>query len=232
MTAVASGRGRKFVTVALLLLFAVAALFYIHTCTGIVQQAHLDERRPADAIVVFGAAEYYGRPSPVLRARLDHGLDLFRQDMAPFIVTTGGKGKDPRFSEGGVGHDYLAAHGVPDASLIEETMGGDTAESARACCRHHAHEWTALLPRRQRRLPPLSRKTPHGARGHGMLCLAKAGIDPALRVGEVLGSAARSVQLHTVETAYHLAVTLPSPRPPVFAMVYRGVLCKVFNLNR
>jgi uncharacterized SAM-binding protein YcdF (DUF218 family) len=130
MTAVASGRGRKFVTVALLLLFAVAALFYIHTCTGIVQQAHLDERRPADAIVVFGAAEYYGRPSPVLRARLDHGLDLFRQDMAPFIVTTGGKGKDPRFSEGGVGHDYLAAHGVPDASLIEETMGGDTAESA------------------------------------------------------------------------------------------------------
>jgi uncharacterized SAM-binding protein YcdF (DUF218 family) len=130
MNAGAPGRGRKIATVALLLLFAVAAVFYIHACIGIVQQAHLDERRPADAIVVFGAAEYYGRPSPVLRARLDHGLDLFRQDMAPFIVTTGGKGRDPRFSEGGVGHDYLAAHGVPDASLIEETMGGDTAESA------------------------------------------------------------------------------------------------------
>jgi uncharacterized SAM-binding protein YcdF (DUF218 family) len=50
--------------------------------------------------------------------------------MAPFLISTGGSGGDPRFSEGGVGHDYLAAHGVPDAALIEETLGGDTAQSA------------------------------------------------------------------------------------------------------
>ncbi len=130
MSAVAPSRGRKIAAVVLLLLLAACFVSYIHTCIAIVGQGHTDERRPTDAIVVFGAAEYYGRPSPVLRARLDHGLDLFRQDMAPFIITTGGSGKDPRFSEGGVGHDYLAAHGVPDASLIEETHGGDTAESA------------------------------------------------------------------------------------------------------
>lgn len=121
---------RKIVAGALLIFLVVVSVFYIRTCIGIVRQAHNDERHPADAIVVFGAAEYYGRPSPVLRARLDHGLDLFRQDMALFVITTGGKGKDPRFSEGGVGHDYLLAHGIPDASLIEETQGGDTAESA------------------------------------------------------------------------------------------------------
>src|ERR1019366_5553355 len=130
MTAVPSLRGRKIAAAILLACFAAAVVFFVHTCLAIVEQAYHDERRPADTIVVFGAAEYYGRPSPVLRARLDHGLDLFRQDMAPFIITTGGSGKDPRFSEGGVGHDYLAAHGVPDASLIEETHGGDTAESA------------------------------------------------------------------------------------------------------
>jgi uncharacterized SAM-binding protein YcdF (DUF218 family) len=130
MTTVSPRRGRNIAAILLALLFAGAILFYIHACIAIAQQAYTDERRPADAIVVFGAAEYAGRPSPVLRARLDHGLDLFRQDMAPFIITTGGSGGDPRFSEGGVGHDYLAARGVPDGALIEETIGGDTAQSA------------------------------------------------------------------------------------------------------
>lgn len=125
-----SPTGRKIAALVLTFVVAGAVFFYLHVCIAITQQAHRDERRPADAIVVFGAAEYYGRPSPVLRARLDHGLDLFRQDMAPFIITTGGSGRDPRFSEGGVGHDYLLAHGVPDSALIEETQGGDTAQSA------------------------------------------------------------------------------------------------------
>jgi uncharacterized SAM-binding protein YcdF (DUF218 family) len=123
-------RGRRALAVVLLVVLLAAVAFYIHTCLGINRQAQRDERRPADAIVVFGAAEYYGRPSPVLRLRLDHGLDLYRQDLAPFVITTGGSGKDPRFSEGGVGHAYLLARGVPDAALIEETQGGDTAESA------------------------------------------------------------------------------------------------------
>src|SRR5271165_3304012 len=72
-----------------------------------------DEARPADAIAVFGAAEYDGRPSPVLRARLDHALALYRERLAPLVITLGGGG-GPGDSEGAVGHDYLLAHEVPE----------------------------------------------------------------------------------------------------------------------
>jgi len=92
--------------------------------------ASLEELQPADAIVVFGAAEYSGHPSPVLRARLDHALDLFHRGLAPVVITTGGAALDPTFSEGGVGRDYLMRHGVPERSLIAETQGRDTSESA------------------------------------------------------------------------------------------------------
>jgi uncharacterized SAM-binding protein YcdF (DUF218 family) len=93
-------------------------------------QAELDETRPAGAIIVFGAAEYAGRPSPVLKARLDHALDLYAGGVAPLVITTGGAASDPKFSEGGVGRDYLMAHGIPDDDLIAETQSGDTAQSA------------------------------------------------------------------------------------------------------
>src|SRR5271166_763050 len=73
--------------------------------------ADRNEARPADAIAVFGAAEYDGRPSPVLRARLDHALALYREHLAPLVVTLGGGG-GTHDSEGGVGHDYLLAHEV------------------------------------------------------------------------------------------------------------------------
>ena len=89
-----------------------------------------DEARPADAIVVFGAAEYSGRPSPVLKARLDHAYELYQRGLAPVVIVTGGFGGDPRFSEGGVGRDYLSRLGIPDSSLIAETQSADTAESA------------------------------------------------------------------------------------------------------
>lgn len=100
------------------------------TAVRVVRTASLQELHPADAIVVFGAAEYSGRPSPVLRARLDHALDLFHRGVAPVVITTGGAAGDPTFSEGGVGRDYLLKHGVPERSLIAETQGRDTAESA------------------------------------------------------------------------------------------------------
>ena len=115
----------------LLLLAVVAvALFLAVTAVQIVRTASLEELHPADAIVVFGAAEYSGRPSPVLRARLDHALDVFHRGVAPVVITTGGAAADPTFSEGGVGRDYLMRHGVPERSLIAETQGHDTAESA------------------------------------------------------------------------------------------------------
>ena len=88
-----------------------------------------DQARPADAIAVFGAAEYDGHPSPVLRARLDHALALYQEKLAPLVITLGG-GEGPHDSEGGVGHDYLLAHGVPESRIIAETQSTNTEESA------------------------------------------------------------------------------------------------------
>jgi uncharacterized SAM-binding protein YcdF (DUF218 family) len=93
--------------------------------------ARHDEARPADAIAIFGAAEYDGRPSPVLRARLNHGLELYRLKLAPIIITLGGGDPADRHSEGGVGHDYLLAHGVPESAIIAETQSNNTEESAK-----------------------------------------------------------------------------------------------------
>ena len=114
----------------LILVGLAVALFLTVTAVEVVSTASLQELHPADAIVVFGAAEYSGHPSPVLRARLDHALDIFHDGDAPVVITTGGAGADPSFSEGGVGRDYLMHHGVPERSLIAETQGRDTSESA------------------------------------------------------------------------------------------------------
>ena len=114
----------------LIVVAVVVTLFLVVTAVRVAHTASLEEIHTADAIVVFGAAEYSGRPSPVLRARLDHALDLFHHGVAPVVITTGGAAADPSFSEGGVGRDYLMRHGVPERSLIAETQGRDTAESA------------------------------------------------------------------------------------------------------
>jgi uncharacterized SAM-binding protein YcdF (DUF218 family) len=111
-------------------LLAALAVFLTLTGVHIAHEGSLQELHHADAIVVFGAAEYAGHPSPVLRARLDHAFDLFRQGIAPVIITTGGAAADPRFSEGGVGVDYLRRRGIPERNLIAETQGSDTAQSA------------------------------------------------------------------------------------------------------
>ncbi len=113
----------------ILFVFSVV-LFLAITAVQVVHTASLEEIHSADAIVVFGAAEYSGRPSPVLRARLDHALEVFHQGVAPVVITTGGAAADPKFSEGGVGRAYLMHHGIPERSLIAETIGRDTAESA------------------------------------------------------------------------------------------------------
>ena len=93
------------------------------------RQSWRDEARAADAIIVFGAAEYSGHPSPVWRARLDHGYDLFQRGLAPIVITTGGAGEDPHFTEGGVGRDYLMSRGIPEQQLIAETQADNTDES-------------------------------------------------------------------------------------------------------
>jgi uncharacterized SAM-binding protein YcdF (DUF218 family) len=89
-------------------------------------QAGLEEARPADVILVLGAAEYNGRPSPVLRARLDHALELYHRRLAPHILTTGGAGGDPQFTEGGVGRSYLVSKGVPSEAILVEDQSEST----------------------------------------------------------------------------------------------------------
>jgi len=94
--------------------------------------SRLDQRRPADAIVVLGAAQYNGRPSPVLRARLDHALELYREGLAPTIVVTGGIGTGDRMSEATVGDRYLRAHAVPNSAIVVRPDGRSTEESMRS----------------------------------------------------------------------------------------------------
>jgi uncharacterized SAM-binding protein YcdF (DUF218 family) len=96
------------------------------------RQSTVDEAEPADVIVVLGAAEYRGKPSPVLEARLNHALYLYLRRMAPRILTTGGKGGDPTFTEGEVAHAYLSRHGVPSEAILVESEGESTVQSIAA----------------------------------------------------------------------------------------------------
>ena len=93
------------------------------------QQSEADEVHAADIIIVLGAAEYRGKPSPVLEARLNHALVLYLKGLAPRIMTTGGAGGDPQFTEGEVGRTYLSQHGVPSEAIVAETEGASTVES-------------------------------------------------------------------------------------------------------
>jgi uncharacterized SAM-binding protein YcdF (DUF218 family) len=109
----------------------VGAAAWVLWVTGQIRYyAHRDESRPADAIAVFGAAEYDGRPSPVLRARLEHALQLYQRGLAPLVITLGGGDPTDLHSEGGVGHDFLLAHGVPERAIIAETQSDNTEQSA------------------------------------------------------------------------------------------------------
>jgi uncharacterized SAM-binding protein YcdF (DUF218 family) len=97
----------------------------------VVLYEHLDTRSKAAAIVVLGAAQYDGRPSPVLRARVEHALDLWRAGWAPILVFTGGRGTGDTTSEAEVERRYAIAHGVPDSAIRMEQQGRSTSESLR-----------------------------------------------------------------------------------------------------
>lgn len=96
------------------------------------RHAVTDEARPADVIIVLGAAEYRGKPSPVLKARLDHAHGLYQRGLAPLVLTTGGAGGDPIWTEADVGRKYLASRGVPVEDILVESEGESTAESTTA----------------------------------------------------------------------------------------------------
>lgn len=126
------GRGRALAVSLVLLLASIAACAcWCHWVYAQIEKyASLDQAVPSDAIGVFGAAEYDGRPSPVYRARLDHALELYHRHIAPLIITLGGAGGDA-YSEGSVGREYLMSRGVPEQAIIAETESRNTEESAR-----------------------------------------------------------------------------------------------------
>lgn len=103
--------------------------------SGVLFAARTPQLHPADAILVLGAAQYNGRPSPVFRARLDHALRLYRRGMAPVLVLTGGVGKGDTLSEGEVARRYAAAHGVPDSAMLVDRRSETSAESVGAAAR-------------------------------------------------------------------------------------------------
>ncbi|HUD54000.1 MAG TPA: YdcF family protein [Terracidiphilus sp.] len=120
----------RVVSIAIVVLIVGALCWGAWVYGQIDQFAGRDQAGPADAIAVFGAAEYDGRPSPVFRARLDHAAALYNRGIAPLIVALGGDGGD-QFSEGGVGREYLMSVGIPESAIIAETESRSTAEAAR-----------------------------------------------------------------------------------------------------
>jgi len=111
----------------ILVLIVIAIPLFILLIAGAVYwQARTDEARPVDAIVVLGAAQYNGRPSPVLSARLDHALALYDDGTAPLIVLTGGKMQGDAFTEAEAGQAHLEERGVPASAILLENEGQDT----------------------------------------------------------------------------------------------------------
>jgi Uncharacterized conserved protein len=119
---------RRILTVVVVAVFAL----WIASATAVLVWSSRDEARPAQAIVVLGAAQYAGKPSPVLRARLDHALDLWNRHLASLLILTGGTGAGDTTSEAAVGRNYARKHGVPDSAILVENEGRTTSESMHA----------------------------------------------------------------------------------------------------
>ena len=106
-------------------------LVLAYTTWRIWDQGNQDNGRPADAIVVLGAAQYNGVPSPIYQARLDHAIDLFQEGLAPRIVMTGGKVPGDKTTEAEAGRKYAISKGVPSDAILVEDEGRTTLESLR-----------------------------------------------------------------------------------------------------
>lgn len=110
------------------LVLAIVALWAV-SMAAVLVFSWIDQARPADSIVVLGAAQYDGKPSPVLRARLDHGISLWNNKMGKVLVFTGGKGYGDTTTEADVSRSYARKRGVPDTAILLENQGRTTRES-------------------------------------------------------------------------------------------------------
>jgi uncharacterized SAM-binding protein YcdF (DUF218 family) len=122
-------RGWRLVVRALVALVLIGIVYYLVTLFQVWIVGRSDQARPVDAIVVMGAAQYDGRPSPELQARLDHVVLLWNRGLAPLVVTTGGKLPGDRFTEAEASTEYLVAHGVPRGSIVRENAAHNSYDS-------------------------------------------------------------------------------------------------------
>jgi len=114
---------------------ATVLVFWLGWMGAVLLWSTIDQARPAESIVVLGAAQYDGHPSPVLRARLDHAVDLWNRHMAQIVILTGGRGPGDTTSEAAVGRSYVKKHGVPDTAILLENEGRTTRASLIAVSR-------------------------------------------------------------------------------------------------
>lgn len=183
-------------------LVAAVVVYLAVTFVQVWTSSHRDDPRPADAIVVLGAAQYNGRPSPVLQARLDHAISLYRDGVAPVVVVTGGRQSGDRVTEAKASADYLIARGVPDTAIRREVQGGDTWESLAAAARflgrdgaenvvlvsdpYHNHRVAAIASEAGLRpvgVSPQTQVVPEGSAGAAALARETLGV----AVGRVIG---------------------------------------------
>ncbi|WP_321477936.1 YdcF family protein [uncultured Paludibaculum sp.] len=120
---------RRLIAIAFLVIGLPLATYLVVVAKQIEGQSVIDESQKSDIIVVLGAAEYNGRPSPVLKARLDHAFDLYQKGHSNLILTTGGAGGDQQFTEGQVGRDYLVRRGIAAEAIVVEGQGDSTVGS-------------------------------------------------------------------------------------------------------
>ena len=110
---------------------AVLFAVWLGSLAAVIMASGRDQARPAAAIIVLGAAQYVGRPSPVLKARLDHAIELWHQGLAPRLIVTGGRGEGDYISEADVSRKYAIRRGVPDSVILLENRGRTTSQSLR-----------------------------------------------------------------------------------------------------
>ncbi len=111
---------------------AVCATCWLVSLGAVLSWGVQDDARKADAIIVMGAAQYVGHPSPVLRARLDHAVALWQRGLAPRVILTGGIGTGDTASEAAVSRTYVMGRGIPDTAILLENEGRTSSESLRA----------------------------------------------------------------------------------------------------
>ena len=129
---------KRLLKLAIRVIVVVLGLVVVYLAVTFVQvwmASRRDDARPSQAIIVLGAAQYNGRPSPVLAARLDHAIDLYRANIAPVIVVTGGRQPGDQYTEAGASADYLHEHGIEERAILRETTSRTSWESLEAAAR-------------------------------------------------------------------------------------------------